>query len=239
VLFQMCGGGQDSPNGPGRPARPRYPPFGHAGRFVQMEFAGRRRPFLAGWAARSCRRSARWFLARDRWPQIRTSSLADGDMSRTRVEQLRSAFRCRGRPYSKRRGTGCGTCAGGPGADFDLRPARRCSRLALGRRHPAERVIGGRRFANGGGGAWRRQGHRVALSQAAIYNEHGGAGRSRWTWPNRPSSSLGYHAGTRQFYIAYDFGWRPETERFPALPTSASSSSGSIPVGVFRAAFES
>jgi len=51
--------------------------------------------------------------------------------------------------------------------------------------------------------------------------------------PNRPSSASAITPAPAKFYIAYDFGLAPETERFPrALPTSASSSSGSIPGGV-------
>ena len=72
---------------------------------------------------------------------------------------------------------------------------------------------------------------------AAIYN--GQAGLALALDMAQPAQfRLGYHAGTRQLFIAYDFGLAPETERFPGAADFRFVLFRFDPRWGFRAAFE-
>jgi hypothetical protein len=72
---------------------------------------------------------------------------------------------------------------------------------------------------------------------AAIYNEQAGLALAL-DMAQPAQFRLGYHAGTRQLYIAYDFGLAPETERFPGAADFRFVLFRFDPRWGFRAAFE-
>ena len=71
----------------------------------------------------------------------------------------------------------------------------------------------------------------------AIYNEQAGLALAL-DMAQPAQFRLGYHAGTRQLYIAYDFGLAPETERFPGAADFRFVLFRFDPRWGFRAAFE-
>jgi hypothetical protein len=100
------------------------------------------------------------------------------------------------------------------------------------------RVIGGPgEFANAVAVPGGATGTESLYPLAAIYNEHAGLALAL-DMAQPAQFRLGYHAGTRQFYIAYDFGLAPETERFPGAADFRFVLFRFDPRWGFRAAFE-
>ena len=77
------------------------------------------------------------------------------------------------------------------------------------------RLIGGAAdFANAVAVRGGATGTQSLYPLAAIYNDQSGLALAL-DMAQPAQFRLGYHAGTRQLYIAYDFGLVPETQRFP------------------------
>ncbi len=100
------------------------------------------------------------------------------------------------------------------------------------------RVIGGRaEFANAVAVHGGATGTESLYPLAAIYNDQAGLALAL-DMAQPAQFRLGYHAGTRQLYIAYDFGLAPETERFPGAAGFRFVLFRFDPQWGFRAAFE-
>ena len=160
-------------------------PLGHARRIAD-EVAGRRGRFLAGRRPGIGRRSAFGFPRARRGGKFGFLCFRRREMSRTWVE---APDRFGPRPTTFVVQGRLRTARDGPGGDVGVCPADRRSRLAMGRRHPAQPAHRGQRgICKHGVGALRGDGNDVALSAGGDLSDRR-AWRWRWTWPNRPSSA--------------------------------------------------
>jgi len=176
------------------------------------------------------------FLARDVAANSDFYSLAGGECSELGLK-LRSAFRAEADHIVVQ------------GRVADLRGADRAITLIFALPVDAagwhwgddirrSRPIGGRaEYANAVAVHGGATGTESLYPLAAIYDDQAGLALAL-DMAQPAQFRLGYHAGTRQLYIAYDFGLAPETERFPGAADFRFVLFRFDPRWGFRAAFE-
>jgi hypothetical protein len=220
-----------------RPGKPRGPASAFATRDgLQMQLQDGAVASLQAGGRELAGAAPSGFLARDVAANSDIYSLAEGECPELGLK-LRSAFRAEADHIVVQ------------GRIADLRGADRAITLIFAL--PVEaagwhwgddirrsRLIGGHaEFANTVAVRGGATGTESLYPLAAIYNEQAGLALAL-DMAQPAQFRLGYHAGTRQLYIAYDFGLVPETERFPGAADFRFVLFRFDPRWGFRAAFE-